>query len=79
MGIQRNGQVIVLLTVPGSITLRRLAELMAAAEPGGLACTDALHLDGGASSQLYVKTDKLKLHLKGNTQVPNAIGVFIND
>ena len=42
---------------------------------GGLACWDALNLDGGPSTQLVVKLPPLVLSLPGGWGVPNALVV----
>jgi len=44
-------------------------------EKGGLACWDALNLDGGPSTQLVVKLPALALSLPGGWGVPNALVV----
>jgi phosphodiester glycosidase len=37
---------------------------------------DLLNLDGGGSSQLYVKSDKFEEWLPGTTEIPVGIGFF---
>jgi hypothetical protein len=44
-------------------------------EKGGLGCLDALNLDGGPSTQLFVKLPGLELSLPGGWGVPNALVV----
>jgi hypothetical protein len=44
-------------------------------DKGGLACWDALNLDGGPSTQLVVKLPALALSLPGGWGVPNALVV----
>jgi hypothetical protein len=44
-------------------------------DKGGLACSDALNLDGGPSTQLVVKLPALALSLPGGWGVPNALVV----
>lgn len=80
IGIQRDGRVI-LLASEQALSLQKLARIFAAPErAGGLGCPDALHLDGGQSSQLYVSFASGRksnpLIVKGGTPVANAIGVF---
>ncbi len=44
-------------------------------EKSGLGCVDALNLDGGPSTQLFVKLPGLDLSLPGGWGVPNALVV----
>jgi uncharacterized protein YigE (DUF2233 family) len=74
LGIMKDGRV-VLFVSEGELTLKQLAETMRAPE-GGLNCPNALHLDGGGSSQMYVNTPKLQLNVEGSWKVANGIGVF---
>lgn len=61
----------------GMLDLTELAELMGLSlKKGGLGCQYALNLDGGASTQLYVKTDTFTLNLPGRWAVSNGLGVF---
>ncbi len=39
-------------------------------------CRDALNLDGGSSTQFYLKTEKLTKKLPGREPIPNALAIF---
>jgi len=49
--------------------------LAAPAEQNGLACTDALLLDGGPSTQLSASAGGLQMELPGGWAVPNGVGL----
>jgi uncharacterized protein YigE (DUF2233 family) len=70
LGIRRDGRV-VLAVADGAITFRDWASIWAA--PDGLACRDAMSLDGGGSTQLSVRTARAQLEISGFTDVPDAI------
>ena len=46
-----------------------------APDKGGLGCSAALNLDGGASTQLVVKLPSLRVSMPGGAEVPNALVV----
>lgn len=76
VGVQSNGQVL-LVTVhysPGSrgITLVELAQLMQQ-----LGSVDALNLDGGSSSSLYLGGQLLNRNSRTAARVNNGIGIFM--
>lgn len=77
IGISRRGEIVIAITERAPIETRTLAELFRRpAAAGGLDCPNALNLDGGGSSQLYVKTRALTLHIPGFTPVTDAVAVF---
>lgn len=67
----------VLLVVEERIDATALADWMAAPAPEGLACDDALLLDGGPSTQLSAKHGDFDLDVMGGWGVPNAIGFSV--
>ncbi|WP_232048499.1 phosphodiester glycosidase family protein [Legionella adelaidensis] len=69
LGIDKEGNVIILVTEHFPMTTTALAELM----HNQLHCEDALNLDGGSSSQLYAKIDSFHLHVPGFSEVSDAI------
>lgn len=76
VGIRRNGDVIFVVS-DKPLAISRLAEFLKMPEnQGGLDCRNALNLDGGSSSQLYVKTKKMGFHIAGFSRVPVGLGVF---
>ncbi len=76
LGISRDGDM-VLTVVLKPIELKEMAELMSKPEPqGGLGCANALNLDGGSSSQMISRHEKLPLLLPGYVSIPVAVGVF---
>ena len=60
-----------LLVVPGSVQASALAEFLAAQ-----GCSDALNLDGGPSTQLYLRREGTVVDVPGAYGVPIALGVF---
>ena len=77
VGIDKKGNLILLVSETGILGLTELAEFMEMPRRrGGLGCSYALNLDGGASTQLYVKTENFSLDLPGLSPVTNGIGVF---
>jgi uncharacterized protein YigE (DUF2233 family) len=76
VGIRRNGDVIFVAS-DKPLAISRLAQILKMPEDqGGLDCRNALNLDGGSSSQLYVKTKKMGFHIAGFSRVPVGLGVF---
>jgi uncharacterized protein YigE (DUF2233 family) len=76
LGVMKDGRV-ALLVSEGELRLTQLAETMRASESqGGLDCPNALHLDGGPSSQMFVNTPKFQLNVAGGWGVPNGVGVL---
>lgn len=77
LGITSKGEVMLVVTDRLNLTTTQLAKLMRAPPiEGGLDCRYALNLDGGTSSQLYVKTDDFSLKVPGLSAVTDAIIVI---
>ncbi|MDQ7821753.1 MAG: phosphodiester glycosidase family protein [Candidatus Eremiobacteraeota bacterium] len=77
-GIDREGKIVLFVTAPSYATigwdeLRTI--LLGPAERGGITPLDVINLDGGSSTQLYVKAGSFELK-EGNSQVPLGIGFF---
>lgn len=72
LGITKNKQVIILVTENSAMSTSELARLLQS-EP--LSCTDALNLDGGSSTQLYVDTKELARKVSGFIGVSDAVVV----
>lgn len=70
LGINRQGEVILIVTEYNPLTTTELAQLL---QKAPLNCIQALNLDGGSSSQLYTKTDNLTLSVHGFSQVSDGI------
>ncbi len=70
LGITKNNHLIILVTDHAPMTTYELAKLM---QSSPLSCQDALNLDGGSSSQLYVQTDNFQLNVQGFSGVSDAI------
>jgi uncharacterized protein YigE (DUF2233 family) len=70
LGIDKEGNVIVVVTENLLLDTHSLAEIMQK-EP--LNCQNALNLDGGSSSQLYVKLDNLSIDHQGLAKVYDAV------
>ncbi|MBI4224507.1 MAG: phosphodiester glycosidase family protein [Deltaproteobacteria bacterium] len=72
IGIQKKGDVILAITTEeAGMTIQAFAELFQK-----LDCVNALNLDGGSSSQLYIDWKDFKLDLPGPSPVTNAITLF---
>jgi|LSQX01.3.fsa_nt_gb uncharacterized protein YigE (DUF2233 family) len=77
LGIDRQGRVLMVVTEGADLDATRLARVLRAPEAeGGLACRDALNLDGGPSAQLHVAARGLHLRLPGTWGVPDGLAVF---
>lgn len=72
LGITSEGKVIILVSTNAAMTTSDLAHLL---KSKPLACTDAINLDGGSSSQLFAKTQGFKLAVHGFSNVSDAIVV----
>lgn len=70
LGITAKGKVILLVSTNAAMSTNDLARLM---KTPPLACTDALNLDGGSSSQLYANMNSFKLNVHGFSNVSDAI------
>lgn len=76
IGITPQGEVI-LVASDLPITTTRLANVLRTPESqGGLGCVNALNLDGGSSSQIFVKAGDFELNMPGFAAVPVGLGVF---
>lgn len=77
LGIDRSGRLILLTSDSHQLYAEDLAWIMAQPEEaGGLNCWQALNLDGGPSSQLYVNYGGLQLDIAGGWPVPNGLAIF---
>lgn len=75
LGITKNGKVIIVVTQNTPITTTELAKLMQSAP---LECENALNLDGGSSSQLFVNLLNFHLNVSGFSEISDAIIVTNN-
>lgn len=76
IGIQKGGNVI-LATTDLEISLQDFAKLFQTSlEQGGFGCMDALNLDGGGSTQLYINWQGFQKNIRGTSFIPNAIAIF---
>lgn len=74
LGITAKQQVVLVVTDNLRLTTTQLAKFMQAPQiEGGLGCHYALNLDGGTSSQLYVKTDNFSLVVPAFSAVTDAV------
>lgn len=77
IGITHKNQIILANSEDTQVFAQDLAHVFWLSEDGGgLACRDALCLDGGGSAQMYVEYKSLLIDLPGSWPVPNGIGVF---
>jgi len=77
VGVTYKNQVILLNTGDTEAYTQDLARVFwLSEEEGGLACQDALTLDGGPSAQMYVEYKSVKIEIPGGWGVPNGLGVF---
>lgn len=72
LGITKNKQIIILVTENSAMSTSALAKMLQT-EP--LSCTDALNLDGGSSTQMYVNTPEIVRKVSGFTGVSDAVVV----
>ncbi len=77
IGIDRDNRVLIGVTdaVIGGLGFAELQELFSHSKLQ-LEAVELLNLDGGGSSQIYVKSGKFEEWLPGTTEVPVAIGFF---
>lgn len=76
VGVTPSGEAIFAVS-EGPVRIADLAETFRKVESqGGLGCPNALNLDGGSSSQLYVKSGKFILDVPSFVRVPVGLGVF---
>ncbi len=75
LGITKTGKIIILVTQNTPISTTELAKIM---QSPPLECENALNLDGGSSSQLFVNLLNFKLNVSGFSEVSDAIVVTSN-
>lgn len=76
LGIRRNGQVVVVATQSLYLSTMELAEIMQKSEPeNGLACWQAINLDGGSSTQLYARLNGFVLSVPSFMPVADVVVV----
>ena len=76
-GIDAAGRLVLLVTRSGALEAGELAALLAAPEAeGGYGLTEALNLDGGGSTQLFLRSVGHKLDVPGETPVADALVVL---
>jgi uncharacterized protein YigE (DUF2233 family) len=74
IGVTPSGNVILAITENAAMTTTMLAEIMRRSQAqGGLGCINALNLDGGSSSQLFVKVADFSLSIPSLRGVSDAI------
>lgn len=74
LGITRNGDIILAVTDGLLLSTQELADiLLRNSDEGGLDCVNALNLDGGSSTQLYVLANDFNLRVPGINQVTDAV------
>lgn len=76
IGLKSETQV-VLVVSRAAIPITVLAQTLQKSEAeGGLGCLEALNLDGGSSTQLYVNVNGFTVNIPNLTEVPVGLGVF---
>jgi uncharacterized protein YigE (DUF2233 family) len=74
LGITENGDIILAVTDGLLLSTQELADIMSRkSDEGGFDCRNALNLDGGSSTQLYVLADDFNLRVPGINQVTDAV------
>jgi len=74
LGITKRYQLIMVVTENSPLTTTQLAQIMRRPEKeDGLACVNALNLDGGSSSQLYAKINDFSVDVSGFSAVTDAV------
>lgn len=72
LAINNKGHIILVVTEFTQISTTFLANFL----KKELNCKNALNLDGGGSSQLYINQSKLKHHILGLTPLPDPICLY---
>lgn len=72
LGITAQGKIIIVVSTNSVMSTHDLAHLL---KSPPLSCVDAINLDGGSSSQLYVNTKLFKLNVHGYSNVSDAVVV----
>lgn len=76
IGINRNGSIIMVATAD-PVPIKELAQLFVQPEnKNGFDCPNAMNLDGGSSTQMYVKTNSFELNVPSLMKFPVGLGVF---
>lgn len=77
LGINSQGKIILAVTDGAALDTADMAKIMQAPEDqNGLACVNALNLDGGNSSQLYAKIGDFYLNIPGYSFITDAVLVM---
>ena len=76
VGIDSKGRVL-LIASTGNIEIGNLARYLAKpTSKGGLGLSNAMNLDGGSSTQLFIKAGNINENISGLNRVPVGLGVF---
>lgn len=76
IGINQKGELFFVVSEQ-PLPIKALAQVFQKPEKsGGLGCVQAINLDGGSSSQMFIQTKKLQLHVPSFIQFPVGIGIF---
>lgn len=76
VGVNKMGEVILLVTAD-PVPIGELAQLFVLPENrNGFDCPNAMNLDGGSSTQMYVKTNSFELSIPSLMKFPAGLGVF---
>ncbi|OGV26538.1 MAG: hypothetical protein A3F18_01805 [Legionellales bacterium RIFCSPHIGHO2_12_FULL_37_14] len=70
LGVNAQGEVFILVTEHNPISTHELAEIM---QKPPISALNALNLDGGSSTQLYVNSPELHLDIHGFSMVADAV------
>lgn len=76
LGVTASGKVVIVITEHAPMETAALAELLRRPErENGLACVNALNLDGGHSSQLFASLGRFQLHIPNLSSLADAVVV----
>ncbi|MCB1214926.1 MAG: phosphodiester glycosidase family protein [Deltaproteobacteria bacterium] len=76
VGLDLQGRLYIIVS-DGAIEINQLAQILAdSPKQGGLGLQEALNLDGGPSTQFYLKTGQKEIYRQGGTAVPVGLGIF---
>ena len=77
IGVTDNGEIVIVITSGHGISMHELARRMKNSSfEGGLNCKNAMALDGGSSSQIYVKMKNFEYSQRGLAKVTNGVTVL---
>lgn len=81
VGLDRAGRILLVVALTmepeATTTLAELGAIMRIpAAEGGLGCVEALSLDGGGSTQIFINSGDSPIEIKGEWPVVTALGVF---